>query len=203
MSVFRVTTVAVATAATLFAAGCGDDSAPAPAATSTTTAPAPTGTQAAAYTEADVTFLQMMYPHHAQAVEMARLVPSRSQNPELIALAANVEKAQAPEMEQITTLLTGWGKPAPTADMGHGGHGGHTMSGMMTADQMTALAAASGPAFDRMWLEMMIDHHLGAVEMAKTELAAGVNTEARALATAIVADQEKEIAQMRAMLAQR
>ncbi|MFF0545454.1 DUF305 domain-containing protein [Nocardia thailandica] len=203
MSVFRVTAVAVATAATLFAAGCGDDSTPAPAATSTTTAPAPTGTQAAAYTEADVTFLQMMYPHHAQAVEMARLVPSRSQNPELIALAANVEKAQAPEMEQITTLLTGWGKPAPTADMGHGGHGGHTMSGMMTADQMTALAAASGPAFDRMWLEMMIDHHLGAVEMAKTELAAGVNTEARALATAIVADQEKEIAQMRAMLAQR
>ncbi|WP_043657281.1 DUF305 domain-containing protein [Nocardia thailandica] len=203
MSVFRVTAVAVATAATLFAAGCGDDSAPAPAATSNTTTPAPTGTQAAAYTEADVTFLQMMYPHHAQAVEMARLVPSRSQNPELIALAANVEKAQAPEMEQITTLLTGWGKPAPTADMGHGGHGGHTMSGMMTADQMTALAAASGPAFDRMWLEMMIDHHLGAVEMAKTELAAGVNTEARALATAIVADQEKEIAQMRAMLAQR
>lgn len=73
---------------------------------------------------------------------------------------------------------------------------------MMTPEQMAALEAASGDAFDRMWLEMMIEHHLGAVDMAKTELAEGVNPDAQALARTVIADQEAEITTMRQMLGQ-
>lgn len=199
MSALRLTAVAAATGAVLFAAGCGSGDGTPTVVTTTTQAPVPTTAAAASYNDADVTFSQMMYPHHAQAVEMARLVPSRSRNQELITLAANVEQAQAPEMTQITTLLTGWGRPAPTTGTDHSGH---AMAGMMTAEQMAALTAATGPDFDRRWLEMMIDHHLGAVAMARTELASGVNPQARALATAIVSGQEAEITRMRAMLGQ-
>ncbi|SNY80891.1 Uncharacterized conserved protein, DUF305 family [Nocardia amikacinitolerans] len=198
----RLTIAALASGALLFAAGCGDDSDSMSGmdhgAASSTTAAA-TSAARTDFNNADVTFLQMMYPHHAQAVEMAKLVPSHTENPQLRALAAEVEKAQAPEMEQISTLLQSFGKPAPTAG---GGHEGHGMPGMMSAEQMTALQAASGPAFDEMWLEMMIEHHTGAIDMAKTELADGVNPEAQALARAVIAAQESEIATMRGMLGQ-
>ncbi|MFC4125675.1 DUF305 domain-containing protein [Nocardia rhizosphaerae] len=197
----RATVVAVtAASALLLAAGCADDTETATrATTSSATSTETTAATAAEFNDADVTFLQMMYPHHAQAVEMAQLVPSRTQNQELIALAAQVEQAQAPEMAQITALLAGFGKPAPsTGD----GHDGHTMPGMMSGEQMAALESAQGAEFDRQWLEMMIEHHEGAVEMARTELADGVNPESRQLATTIVADQEKEIGTMRGMLGQ-
>ncbi|MFI6868467.1 DUF305 domain-containing protein [Nocardia sp. NPDC050406] len=183
----------------LIAAGCGDDSGSTPETThhsTTTSASAATRTD---FNKADVTFLEMMYPHHAQAVEMAKLVPTRSQNQQLIALAKSVENAQAPEMRQISTLLVSFGEPAP----GEGGHGGHgSMPGMMSPEQMTALELASGPAFDKKWLDMMIEHHQGAIGMANTELAEGVNPEAKALAQAIVTAQQTEIDQMRTMLAQ-
>ncbi len=200
----RATVVAIAAASSLLlAAGCSDDSSDAPAHHSSTTTSASTTSAAAGartdFNNADVTFLQMMYPHHAQAVEMAKMVPSRTQNQQLIALAAQVEQAQAPEMQQITTLLTSFGKPAPTTG---GGHEGHGMPGMMSAEQMSALEAATGAEFDRQWLEMMIEHHEGAVDMANTELAGGVNPESKQLATAIVAAQEAEIGTMRGMLGQ-
>ncbi|MCP2291079.1 DUF305 domain-containing protein [Nocardia amikacinitolerans] len=199
----RLTIAALASGALLFAAGCGDDSDSTSGtdhgASSSTTTAAATSAARTDFNNADVAFLQMMYPHHAQAVEMAKLVPSHTENPQLRALAAEVEKAQAPEMEQISTLLQSFGKPAPTSG---GGHGGHGMPGMMSGEQMTALQAASGPAFDEMWLEMMIQHHTGAIEMAKTELADGVNPDAQALARAVIAAQEAEITTMRAMLGQ-
>ncbi|TCJ99913.1 DUF305 domain-containing protein [Nocardia alba] len=198
MSISRTHVLIAATAAVLFAAGCSTDS--------TTTHPAehtsPVTTSAAASTDfnaADVSFLRMMYPHHAQAVEMAKIVPSHTQNQRLIALAAQVEKAQAPEMRQITDLLAGFGEPAPSATEDHAGH---DMPGMMTDAQMSDLRAANGAEFDRQWLTMMIAHHEGAVAMAEAELNAGVNPPSRQLATAIVADQEAEITTMRGMLEQ-
>ena len=109
------------------------------------------------FNDADVTFLQMMYPHHAQAVEMAQLVPGRSQNQEVLTLAAKIENAQAPEMAQMSALLTSFGKPAPTPDGGHM----TAMPGMMAPDQMNTLKGLSGKEFDRMWLQMMIHHHTG------------------------------------------
>ncbi|MGM7648206.1 DUF305 domain-containing protein [Nocardia sp. JW2] len=197
MSITR--TVLALAAVAVVAAGCGDDSTTHTTEhSSTTTASTTSATARTDFNDADVTFLQMMYPHHAQAVEMSKMVPSRTQNQQLIALAAQIEQAQAPEMRQITDLLTGFGKPAPSAE----GHGGHGMPGMMTEEQMSALAAANGAEFDRQWLQMMIEHHQGAVAMAQTELAEGTNPEAKQLATKIVADQEGEIATMRGMLGQ-
>jgi uncharacterized protein (DUF305 family) len=208
-------TVAIAatgTAAALFAAGCSNASGSMPgmdhgSSSSMSTA---SGKPAARtdFNDADVTFLQMMYPHHAQAVDMAKLVPSRSQNQQLLTLAANVEKAQAPEMQQISTLLQSFGKPAPPAPGGHdmpgmpGMSSAPSMPGMMTPEQMNALQAASGADFDRQWMEMMIDHHNGAIAMANTELANGVNPDAKALAGSIISAQQAEIATMRTMLGQ-
>ncbi|MBB5912638.1 uncharacterized protein (DUF305 family) [Nocardia transvalensis] len=203
----RITLAGTGIAAVLLIAGCsnGDSNTSTPASHAPATgmsdmpgmnhdkptgATAPTRTD---FTDADVSFLEMMYPHHAQAVEMAKLVPGRSQNQQLIALAADVEKAQAPEMRQFTELLGSFGKPAPGAM-------GHEMPGMMSHDQMSALENATGPEFDRMWMRMMIDHHQGAIDMANTELAQGVNPDAKALAQAIVTAQQAEIQQMRGML---
>ncbi|WP_433714020.1 DUF305 domain-containing protein [Nocardia sp. CA-084685] len=188
-------------------AGCGngDDSDTVPGTTSKPSTPAMSMTTAApapgsdtAYNDADVTFLQMMYPHHAQAVEMADLVPNRSQNQQVLDLAANIKKAQDPEMTQIGALLQRFGKPAPSADASIG----HGMPGMMSQDQMSSLAALSGLDFDRMWLEMMINHHTGAVDMAETEQASGTNPEAQKLADSIISAQQTEIDQMNAMLGQ-
>ncbi|UGT38794.1 DUF305 domain-containing protein [Nocardia yamanashiensis] len=203
----KLALVAVATAVALLAAGCSnsddkDGSMPGmDHGASSSSAPAASSSAPAARTDfnaADITFLQMMYPHHAQAVEMAELVPSRSQNQELITLAKSVEQAQSPEMQQISTLLQAFGKPAPSATMG--GHQG--MSGMMTDDQMKQLEKLSGAEFDKMWMRMMIEHHQGAIAMASTELATGQNADAKALAQAITGAQQGEIDQMNRMLAQ-
>ncbi|MGV9668074.1 DUF305 domain-containing protein [Nocardia niigatensis] len=210
----RIKLVLIAgTAATaLLAAGCGGNDTDTSKATPSSTTMAMdhggmpgmdrgTGTSTPAATrsdfnDADVTFLQMMYPHHAQAVEMAKLVPTRSQNQQLITLATAVEQAQSPEMRQITTLLQSFGKPAPSADMGH------DMPGMMSKDRMTKLESLSGPDFDKLWMQMMIEHHQGAITMANSELAQGTNADAKALAQSIVTAQQQEITQMNGMLGQ-
>lgn len=150
---------------------------------------------AANFNDADVMFLQMMYPHHAQAVEMAKLVPTRSQNQQVKDLATAIENAQAPEMQQMTTLLAGFGKPAPSATMSH------SMPGLMTPQQMTELTGLSGAAFDKMWLQMMVEHHQGAITMANDELKNGINADAKKMAEAIVTAQQAEIATMNGMLA--
>lgn len=160
-----------------------------PGMSGTSTAPA------ANFNDADVMFLQMMYPHHAQAVEMAKLVPTRSQNQQVKDLATAIENAQAPEMQQMTTLLAGFGKPAPSATMSH------SMPGLMTPQQMTELTGLSGAAFDKMWLQMMVEHHQGAITMANDELKNGTNADAKKMAEAIIAAQQGEITTMNGMLA--
>lgn len=158
--------------------------------------------QSANFNDADVAFLQQMYPHHAQAVDMAELAEGRSQNPEVLDLATKIKNAQAPEMEQMTKLLASFGKPAPTTamqGMDHGMDGGMGM-GMMTQEQMNMLKEASGADFDRMFLEMMVDHHEGAIEMAETELKDGRNSEVKEMAQAIVDAQTAEIEQIKKML---
>ncbi|QOW37774.1 DUF305 domain-containing protein [Nocardia seriolae] len=211
----KLALIAVTSATALLAAGCSNNDGGNSAASRTSTtsvASMPgmdhgnmpgmggtsTSTQAARsdFNDADVTFLDMMYPHHAQAVEMAKLVPSRSQNQQLITLAKAVEQAQSPEMQQITTLLASFGKPAPSTQMGH------DMPGMMSMDQMTKLQGMSGAEFDKLWMQMMIQHHQGAITMANTELAQGSNADAKALAQSIVTAQQQEIAQMNTMLGQ-
>nr|WP_326828248.1 DUF305 domain-containing protein [Parafrankia discariae] len=146
-------------------------------------------------------FAQMMIPHHQQAVEMAELAPGRAANPAVLTLAQQIGAAQAPEIETMTGWLEAWGEP--TAMPGTGGHGGGHGTGdmgMMSADDMAALQGASGPDFDRKFLEMMIQHHGGAIEMARTEQRDGQFPDAVALAGTIESTQTTEIETMKGLL---
>ena len=143
-------------------------------------------------------FLQMMIPHHEQAVAMSALAPSRTQNAAVLKLAKQIEAAQGPEIAQMKAWLTAWNEPLTVGDMGGMDHGGG--SGMMTADQMSALAKANGAAFYKLYLQDMIMHHEGAVTMAQQELDSGENSDVKALAQAIITGQTKEISEMKQML---
>jgi len=120
------------------------------------------------YTPADVTFMQMMIVHHQQAVDMAALAPSRTNNPKLLTIAGRITASQKDEMRFMRDWLKARGASAAMPAMDHAamGHTGEPpMKGMATPAQMTALAAAKGAAFDRQYLELMIAHHRGAVDM--------------------------------------
>jgi uncharacterized protein (DUF305 family) len=175
-----------------------------------TAAPGSTGSESSAAAtqgtnnDADITFAQGMIPHHRQAVEMAELAASRSENPEVLDLATRIGAAQGPEIETMTGWLEAWGADVPAeggmGGMDHGGTGG--MSGMMTSEQMQGLEEANGAAFDRMFLEMMVEHHRGAVEMAQVELDEGADPAALELAQTIIVTQQAEITEMETLLAQ-
>lgn len=152
------------------------------------------------HNQADVTFVQQMIPHHQQAVGMAELVPGHTTNPEVIELAQRIQKAQAPEIAQMTAWLTKWGAAVPTSmpGMDHGS----SMPGMMSPAEMARLEQAEDAEFDRLWLGMMIKHHQGAIDMAKTELSAGRNADVKKLAQQIIDAQQAEINEMHALLPQ-
>jgi uncharacterized protein (DUF305 family) len=163
------------------------------------------GTEASSqFNDADVAFATDMIPHHQQAVQMAELAADQAGSEEVRQLAEEIEAAQGPEIETMTGWLDDWGQEAPSGSMGHGdmGHGDASggMPGMMTADEMNMLEDAEGAEFDRMFLEMMVRHHEGAIDMARTEQANGDNPEAIALAQQIETDQEAEIAKMKTLL---
>ena len=148
---------------------------------------------------ADVMFAQMMVPHHEQALEMSRVVLDKEGVPEDVrALAQRIEAAQAPEITRMQDMLAAWGV-TDAQHMDHSGHGG--MAGMLTEEQLQDLRDADGPEAARLFLEGMVEHHRGAVDMAQTELEDGENPQARALAEDVIAAQEEEIAQMEDMLA--
>jgi len=208
LRILTLPTLALATALTLVACGgSGSDAGGHDTGTiqSSTTTSAPTGAPAAgARNDADVTFATNMIPHHAQAITMAEMALTHATNAEVKTLATAIKAAQDPEIQAMSGWLKGWGKPVPTTTAGPGMSGmggmGGTMPGMMSDQEMTGLNKASGPAFETMWLEMMIRHHEGAVTMAKTELTSGGNAEAKKLAQAIIDGQTKEIAQMKTLL---
>jgi len=189
-------------AGALVLAGCADDSVASHmdsmesgSAESTSTS----DSQNAAFNDADVTFAQGMIPHHQQAIEMAQMAESRAEDSRVLDLASRIEAAQQPEIDTLTGWLEEWGaEDSGMEGMDHGGmdHGG----GMMSEEDMSALMAASGAEFDRLFLEQMIEHHTGAVEMAVTESAEGQNTDAIAMAGTIRDTQNAEIAEMRQLL---
>lgn len=195
--------VAAATVLGLSLAGCSGD-------TTSSTPPAPTSSAAqpgAVSNDIDVTFVQEMYPHHAQALDMATMVEGRTTTPAVVQLATAIKGAQQPEMDTMTTLLKTWNKPAPStatkmpASMPGMDHTGDGMPGMMSDAGMSALAGLSSTAFDQKWLTMMVAHHQGAIDMANTELQGGSNPEAKQLATSIIDAQKTEIQRMNVLLA--
>jgi uncharacterized protein (DUF305 family) len=161
----------------------------------------------AAFNDADVTFVQGMIPHHRGALAMTQLADGRAEDPRVIDLASRIEAAQEPEIETMTAWLEEWDEPLPEDTMSEGmdgmdhGSGGMDMEGMSEED-MTALEGASGAEFDRMFLEMMIEHHQGAVEMAETEVEDGAYPDAIVLASEIADSQTAEIAEMETILSE-
>jgi uncharacterized protein (DUF305 family) len=157
---------------------------------------------------ADVEFAQAMIPHHEQAVEMADLAVDQASSEEVRTLAEQIRDAQNPEIETLTGWLEGWGEEVPDGGMDHGGMDmgeddmDMDMDGMMSEEEMTELENATGTAFDEMFLEMMIEHHRGAVEMAETEQAEGSYQPALDMAEDIISTQNAEIDQMNGMLGQ-
>lgn len=191
-----------AAAIVALAAGCGGDD------TSgvnheTTSASAGDSVDQSTHNDQDIAFAQAMIPHHQQAVGMAKMAAEKATDPKVKDLARRIDGAQGPEIQRLTDLLDRWGAPLPAESempgMDHGdtGHG----DGMMTDDQMRQLEQASGADFDRMWTQMMIAHHEGAVTMATTEVEQGRDAGATKLAQEIVDAQQAEISEMREMLA--
>jgi uncharacterized protein (DUF305 family) len=145
----------------------------------------------------DVMFAQMMIPHHSQAVELAALAKANTTNPVILDLASRIDGAQHTEIHTMEAWLESAGSPA----VDHGSHG-MSMPGMVGAADMAALEKASGSEFDALFLSHMIQHHEGAIDMANDVLATTMNDDVMALATAIVAAQTAEIAEMTGLLGQ-
>jgi len=156
------------------------------------------------FNKADVTFTQSMIPHHEQAVQMAKMAKQHASTAEVKNLADKIESAQGPEIKTMKGWLKDWGKSesgGSMSGMDHGSGSNMDMPGMMSDGEMAGLNKATGATFDKMFLTMMIGHHTGAIEMAKTEQAKGKNADAKALAKKIEAAQTTEIAEMKKMLA--
>lgn len=166
------------------------------------------------HNDADVAFASDMITHHAQALSMVDLTLDRDLDPEVQALAEDIRDAQGPEIETMADWLTQWGEdvPATMRDHVNSGHdmgdmsdtmddmGHDDMPGMMTSEDMEALENASDAEFQDMWLEMMIEHHEGAIEMAETEQEDGQFNDAVDLAGQIIDAQQQEIDTMQGLL---
>ena len=151
---------------------------------------------------ADIKFMQGMIGHHTQAVEMAALVPSRSNHEDIRILAQRIDLSQKDEISMMQGWLRSRGQPIPAPGAMHM-HGAMLMPGMLTAEEMAALAAASGDAFDRLFLLGMMKHHAGALTMVHelfSSPGAGQEVEVFAFASDVESDQQMEIDRMGAML---
>ena len=195
------TATALALAAGLTA--CSDAAEPPaepPAAAATSTAPQ-VEEEASEHNDADTEYAQMMIVHHQGAIEMADLAVDKADSEDVRALAERISAAQGPEIDEMTSWLQAWGEEGPQdADMGGMDHGAMDMGGMDMGSAMTELEGLSGAEFDRAFLEMMTEHHRGAIEMAEVHLADGANAEARELARKIIDDQTREITEMEDLL---
>lgn len=158
------------------------------------------------HNDADVTFMQDMLPHHAQALQMTAMVGARTQREDLPLFARRMDISQDDEMAQIERWLEVRDEPVPDADAGpdHGGMDGMDMPGMLTEEELTALEAAEGEEFDRLFLESMIRHHEGALAMVSQLLEdeGGQETEIFQFVNHVDSDQRIEITRMQQMLAE-
>ena len=159
----------------------------------------------AEWNHSDIAFVQMMIPHHAQALEMSRLAPKRAEDPQVRRLAERIEAAQAPEILLMASWLEEQSLDVPSAsddplDYDHGAHGHDGMEGMLTPQELKELAATKGRAFDRLYLTSMIRHHEGALTMADRVAVDGSALLVRELAADVASSQAAEIGRMQELL---
>jgi uncharacterized protein (DUF305 family) len=154
------------------------------------------------HTAADVRFMQGMIGHHAQALEMVTLLRSRTKREDMRLLARRIELSQEDEITLMQRWLQARGLPVPDAHAHHA-QGATLMPGMLTPVEMGRLEAATGGEFDRLFLELMLKHHEGALVMVRELFASpggGQESDIFAFATDVDADQRIEMARMGAML---
>ena len=152
---------------------------------------------------ADVAFAQLMIQHHLQAVEMADMAIANAESPQIVSLAQEIESGQEPEIQRMQAWLRDWGADEQMDDMSSSMQhdmGGMSSSGMMTADEMSALSEAPKLEFDSMWLQMMIRHHQGAVTMAEEIRRTTSESDVDSLANEVIAAQTAEIQRMQDLL---
>lgn len=180
------------------------------------------------HNDADIAFVEGMVPHHSQAIEMSDIVLAKQGvDPRVVELAQQIKAAQGPEIEQMNSWLTAWGRtpaaattagmdmpdgsmpmsgmdmpeaPPATSGMDMPGMEGGEMEGMMSAEDMQSLSGAQGAEAAKLFLTQMIEHHKGAITMAQTEVADGQNAQAKAMAQNIITTQEQEITTMEEIL---
>lgn len=138
----------------------------------TKTLPADTHASLPPIAPADVAFMQGMIMHHQQAVEMTALIESHTENKDVRSIGAKISSSQADEIRMMQRWLKARGQATSMAmpgmpDMDLNGKPMAPMPGMLTPEQMTALKAARGAEFDRLFLTGMIQHHGGALVMVK------------------------------------
>ena len=155
------------------------------------------------YSPADLRFMQDMIPHHHQAMQMAALVADRTNRPELIDLAGRINASQGDEIAFMQQWLRARGDRVPEPGAHEAMHTGHVTAGMATPEQMAELARSEGPAFDRLFLELMIAHHEGAVRMVEELLeqpGSAYDPVLFEFTTEVTNDQTAEIERMHALL---
>jgi uncharacterized protein (DUF305 family) len=151
----------------------------------------------------DVRFVQDMIPHHQQALEMSALAPARTNRPELLEAARRIEASQTSEIRFMKEWLAVRGQNAPEPSHHATMHMHHTMQGMASPEQMAALAASKSTDFDRMFLELMVRHHDGALKMVAKLLeqpGSAFDPVLFEFTTSITNDQSAEIERMNALL---
>ena len=197
---------AVAAALALSACGSGDDPTVASGGDSSGVEASSVAGIDTKHNDADIAFITDMTPHHEGAIGMAELAASRAADPRVKDLAERIAAAQDPEIETMQKMATAWDVDLEAGGSPHGGgsksggspHGG---GGGAEGDDVAALEPLSGAAFDKEFLTRMTAHHESAVQMSEKELAEGENPQAKELAQEIITAQNKEIAEMTALLA--
>ncbi|WP_053174983.1 DUF305 domain-containing protein [Nonomuraea sp. SBT364] len=209
----RAALIVVVTGTLIVLSGCTSDPAPqAPRAGSTapviapgrpgeearTLSPAEAATAAPtpSANAADVTYVQDMIVHHQQALDMAILAPGRAASAKLKSLASRIADTQGPEIQWMRTWLQEQGQRVPDHHAAHEG-----MPGMATPEQLAGLKAATGEDFDARFLQLMIAHHQGAIEMSERVLTGGSHIRIEELANDVAVTQTAEISRMREMQA--
>lgn len=194
----RLRALVAVPAVLLAVAGCGTDS-------DEPTSQTETAANGDVFSDTDVAFASDMIQHHAQALQMVDMTVGRELDPDVVQLTEDIRATQGPEIEQMVMWLTAWDQPIPETVRDHvnaegGGDLEMDMPGMMSEEEMDDLEATQGQEFEDRWLEMMIEHHEGAVEMAQTEQADGVFQPAIELADSIETSQTEEIDEMEQLI---
>lgn len=190
-------------AALVLLAGCGGGDAPGEAAGGPDEPEAPLITgEPAGFNEADIAFATDMVPHHAQAIDLSRTATERSANPEVVRVAQQIVAVAQPELNILNVFLVQWNEnPENGTGAGAGGTAEDTdLPGTVDDATVARLGSLSGPEFDKLWLQSMIEQNRGAIEIANAEIADGANVDAVSIARTIVAGQQAQIAQMTQIL---